>query len=173
MSLERIQEYCGKFARITKILTIITVAVIVCETLCLVWLALIPGKLNTFFNVIRIYAPFTTNINNTALCLFELAVNLTQSLLVFVMLNLLRQMFLRVEKTISLGSVTQHIKSLSIVLMADSVIIPVMKKVSCSIFMNQPVPSGIVDLCPLIMGATLYFIAIIIQSKSVFKDEEQ
>ena len=144
--------------------------VIICLTVCFTWQALMPGKLNGFFNVFRIYAPFASNINNNALTLFELGTILFNCLFLFVMLCIIKKMFSRLAETLSLGSITAEIKQLSLLLIADSVAVPLMRAVCYAVFVKLPIPNGTLDIFPIVVGAILYFIAVILQSKSVLKE---
>lgn len=173
MSLERLKKYCERIAKISKILTVIMVILIACQTLLFTWQALMPGKLNGFFNVFRIYAPFISNIDNNALCLYELGGSLFNNLFIFVMLTIIRKMFLRLSENVSLSSVTHEMKVLASILIADAIAVPVVKAICYNVFIKALLPAGIIDLCPVIIGALMYFIAIIIQSKAVLRENQE
>ena len=173
MSLERLKGYSEKFAKLSLVLIAAIVTIIVCETICFMWQALMPGKLHSFFSTVKLYLPFITDIDNNALCLYELGISIFKNLFAFVILTVARRMFLKFSKTISLGSVTSEIKTLALILIADAVALPVMKLVSYNIFTKEVIHSGIFDVSPIILGALLYYIALVIQSKSVFKEETE
>lgn len=149
---------------------IIMLVIIACLSLCFIWQALMPGKLNGFFNIFRIYAPFASNINNNAMTLFELGTILFNCLFLFVMLCIVKKMFSHLAETLSLGSITSEIKQLSLLLIADSVAVPLMRAICYAVFVKLPIPNGTVDVFPIVVGAILYFIAVILQSKSVLKE---
>lgn len=173
MSLERLKKYCERIAKISKILTVIMIIIIACQTLCLSWQALMPGKFNKLFNVIRIYEPFVSNIDNNALSLYELGGSLFNSLFIYLMMTVIRKMFLKLGENVSLSSVTHEMKVLASLLIADSIALPLVKAICYNVFLNASLPDGIIDLCPIIIGALLYFIAIIIQSKAVLKENQE
>lgn len=173
MSLERIKKYCRRIAKAAKILMIIMLIIIVCQAICFLWQSLMPGKLNSFFNVFRIYTLFASNINNNALTLFELGSSLFNGLFVFLMLTVVRRMFLNLAETVSLSSITAEIKQLSLLLIADAIAVPLMRGICYTVFVKLPVPNGTLDLFPIAVGAILYFIAVILQSKAVLKENRE
>ena len=134
------------------------------------WQALMPGKLNGFFEVFRIYAPFISNIDNNGLCLFELAGSLFSALFVFLILVMIRRAFKKLSETLSLEDVTHEIKLISVILIIDAIAVPIVKAICYTVFVKLPLPTGTIDLVPIILGSILYFFAIIIQSKSVIKE---
>ncbi len=169
MSLERLKKYSENIAKITKILIILILAVIACETVSFMWQALMPGKLTKFFNVFRIYAPFISNIDNNALCLFELAGNLFNNLFIFLILVYIRRLFIRFSEDLSLENTVPYIKRISVILLAESIAVPAMKIVCYTTFVNLPVPTGTFDLCPVTVSIFLFFLAVMIESTSVVK----
>lgn len=171
MSLERLKEYSEKLAKLVQVFIVIAVIIIFCETVCFVWQAIMPGKLHSFFNTVKLYLPFITDIDNNALCLFELAVSIFKNLFAFVILTVAKRMFLKFSKTFSLGSITAEIKTLALILIADALALPLMKIISYQIFTKEVIPSGTFDVSPIFIGGLLYYIALVIQSKSVFKEE--
>lgn len=173
MSLERIKKYCEKFATASKVLIILTVILIICQTICFMWQALMPGKLTRFFDVIRIYELFTSNIDNNPLALYELGIHLFSSLFVFLMLVTLKALFLRLAKTVSLSTVTHEMKKLAVLLAVHSVAVPFMESVCYKIFIKQPMISTAFDLFSIVTAGVLYFIAVIIQSKAVLKENQE
>lgn len=173
MSLERIKKYCENIAKAIKWLTVLILVIIVCESICFMWQALMPGKLNGFFNIFRIYAPFISNIDNNALCLFELAGSLFNNLFIFLMLHVSSRLFKKLAETVSLSTVTHELKAVSLLLIAESIAVPVLKTVCYTVFVKLPIPSGMFDLMPITIGAILYFVAVIIQSKAVLKDDRE
>lgn len=173
MSLERLKKYCEKIAKVTRILFILMIIIIVCESICFMWQALMPGKLTAFFNAFRIYAPFISDIDNNALCLFELGGTLFNNVFVFMILNVLYKMFSILKETISLSSITHELKVLASLLIAESIAVPIVKMVCYSVFVKLPIPSGTIDVIPAIVGSVLYFIAVIIQSKAVLKENRE
>lgn len=172
MSLERLKKYSERFALISKILYIAILLLIICQTISFVWQALMPNKLNGFFDIFRIYAPFISNIDNNSLCLYELSILIFNNLFLFVILLNLNKLFGKFTLSLSLEAITPEIKKLSLILIAESAIMPIMKNVCYSVFIKLHVPTGSFDFCPLVIGALLYFVAIVIESKSVIKEKE-
>ncbi len=173
MSLERLKKYCERISKISKILTVIMVIIIACETVCFMWQALMPGKLNGFFNVFRIYAPFISNIDNNALCLFELAVSLFNNMFLFLMLTVTKKMFVKLSDNVSLSLVTHEMKELAWVLISSSILIPIVKTVCYTVFLKLPSPMMSYNIVPVAVGGILYFIAVIIQSKAILKENRE
>ncbi len=164
MSLERLKKYSDKIAKIAKILYYVMILIIFCETVSFAWQALMPGKLTNFFNIFRIYAPFISNIDNNALCLFELAGNLFNNLFIFAVFHIIHKTFKIFSANLNIEEIVPHIKKLAVILIAESFAVPIMKSIAYAVFVKLPVPTGTLDFCPVIIGLLLYFIAIMIQS---------
>lgn len=173
MSLERIKKYCENIVKTIKVLIILILVIIGCEIICFMWQALLPGKLIGFFNIFRIYSPFISNIDNNALCLFELSGSMVNNIFIFMMLYVSYHMFQKLAETVSLSKVTYEMKILSLLLIADAIAVPVVKVICYWVFVKLPVPSGMFDMMPIAIGAILYFVAIIIQSKAVLKENQE
>ncbi len=173
MSLERLKKYCERIAKICKTLTVIMIIIILCETVCFMWQALMPGKLNGFFGIFRIYAPFISDIDNNALCLYELAVSLFNNIFLFLMLTVSKKIFVKLSDNVSLSTATHEMKELAWVLIASAIITPIMTAVCYTVFLKLPTPMLSYDFVPVAVGGILYFIAVIIQSKAILKENRE
>lgn len=167
MSLERLKKYIQRLALTSKVLYIITLIILLCETISFLWLSLMPNKLTSFFNVFRIWAPFVTNLDNTALSRYELATGIVQHVFLFLIFLTLRETFLKLEPNLNFSDIARQLKKLSLIFIAESLILPVFKTVSCNVYLGNAVPLETVDMCPVIIGALLYFFSIFALSKSV------
>lgn len=173
MSLERLKKLCERAALWTKVLIIISIVMIVCQTLCLLWQALMPGKLDGFFDTVKLYLPFMSDKNNTPLSLFELAGSLFNSLFLFVILTVIRKALVKLSADLSLSGISAELKQISLLLIADSMAVPLMKMICYAVFLRQSAPHGTFDPLPVIAGALFYLISVVIQSKAVLKENKE
>ena len=169
MSLERLKKYSSKIALISKVLYIITLIFIIWETVIFMWQALMPNKLGGFFDTLKLYKPFVTNIDNNPLSLFELAGGIFKSLFLYLMLKTAHKIFSVLKEDLEIEKITRDIRILSSIFIAESLLVPLIKTICHYIFVGTHIPMGAFDLCPLVIGAFLYFIALFIDSTSVTK----
>ncbi|MBQ7897914.1 MAG: hypothetical protein IJ323_05750 [Clostridia bacterium] len=170
MSSERLKKAAERFALGTKIAYIITVIAIFLQTVSLIWLTIMPNKFIKFFDSVRIYEPFITNIKNSALSLFELSTGIVAFLFLFVILRCLEKILLSLKEELNLFKVGANIKTLSLYFLSEAIAVPILKVITYSIFVKETVPAGILDVSALVMAGVLWYIGQVLQTKSVEKN---
>ena len=169
MSSERLKKAAERIALGSKIAYILIVVAIFLQTVSLVWLTIMPNKFIKFFDNVRIYEPFITNIRNSALSLFELSTGIVAFLFLFVILRNVEKIFLLLKEELNLYKVGVNVKVLSLYFLAEAVSVPVLKMISYSVFLKDSVPAGILDVSALVMAGVLWYIGQALQTKAVEK----
>ncbi len=167
MSLERLKNTAVKIALFSKVFYILTVISVLIQSVTLLWLTVMPNKLVTFFEKVRIYEPFVTDIDNTKLSFFELSTGIVQFLFLFVILRKLEKLFIGFGDTIDYLDCGTKLKNISLVFFSQSIFIPFLKTVSYIVFLKEKAPFGVVDFSSLLLALVLWFVAQWLQTKSV------
>lgn len=164
MSIERLKKYLSRFKVVSFILSIVTLILIGVEFLLFTWQTLMPGKLVKLFSAIKLYVPFTSNIDNNPQSLFELAGGILSLVCLYLVLRIFADLFGKLRETLSLSEATTKLRQLSYVIIGESLIVPLMKKLAYFVFLDTNAPKGTHSWSMVIVGLFIYFIAIFIDS---------
>lgn len=167
MSLDRLKNLAVKIALFSKIGYILTVISIFIQSITLLWLTVMPNKFTSFFEKVRIYEPFVTDIHDAKLSLFELSVGIVAFLFLFVILRKTEAIFLGFSEEENILLLGSQLKNLSVLFLLESFFVPIIKTVSYIVFLREKAPFGIVDFSSLTLAIVLCFIAQWLQTKSV------
>lgn len=169
MSSERLKKLAERISLAARIGYILTVVSLFLQTVSLMWLTIMPNKFIKFFDKIRIYEPFITDIKNDELTLFELSSAIISTVFLFIILKNIEKIFQLVATEFSLSKVAINIKVLSFCFLGEALTVPVMKIVSYSVFVKSNTPTGMIDLSALVVAGVLWYIGQVIQTKAVEK----
>ena len=173
MSSERLKKMAGRVALSARIGYILVVISMFLQTICLLWLTIMPNKLIKFFDKVRIYEPFITSIKNNALTLFELSSGIVAMIFLFVILRKIEKIFISISTDFALHLVAQNIKILSIIFLIERTFVPIMKAVAYTVFLKSDIPTGIFDISAIVISGFLWYLGQTIQTKSIEKEENK
>ena len=169
MSLERLKKLTEKLTLSSKVLYIVTFILMICQTISFLWISLMPNKLNAFFNIFRIWAPFVSDINNIPLSRLELSLALIKCIFLFLILLNIHEIFKKLSVRLDSADIIRELKCLSLIFLSESIVLPILRAIVWTIYLKTSHPLGLLDFTPLAVSLVLYYIAIFIQSKSVEK----
>ena len=164
MSIERLKKYLSRFKVASFVLSIITLILIGVEILLFTWQTLMPGKFVKFFSAIKLYVPFTSNIDNNPQSLFELAGGILSLICLYLVMRLFADIFGKLCETLSLSEVTLKLRQLSYVVIGEALLVPLIKKLAYFVFLDTSAPKGTHSWSMILVGFFIYFIAIFIDS---------
>lgn len=170
MSSERLKKTALRLALGLKIINILILIGIILQTVSLLWLTVFPNKLVRFFEMVRIYEPFVSDIGSAKTSLFELSSGVVTYLFLFVIVKKLKDVFHSLSISLHLSEVAQDVKRIAICFLLEAMSVPLLKIIFYSSFMRGDMPSGVLDLNAVFLSGFLWLIAQIIQTKSVEKD---
>ena len=173
MSSERLKKMASRVALTARIGYIIAIVAMLLQTLSLLWLTIMPNKFIKFFDKVRIYEPFVTNIKDHALTLFELSSGIIAVALLFVILRQTEKVFASIATDFSLSLVSHNIKILSLTFLLEAIAVPVMKIVAYTVFLKSDSPTGLFDLSAIVISLFLWYLGQTIQTKSIEKEENK
>lgn len=173
MSSQRLKKLAARIALGARIGYILTVISMLLQSVSLLWLTIMPNKFISFFDKVRIYEPFITDIKNNALSLFELSSGIISLVFLFVVLRNVEKIFLSIAKDFTLHFVAHEIKVLSACFFIEAIAVPVMKILSYTVFLKSDFPTGVFDISALVISLFLWYLGQTIQTKSIEKEENK
>ena len=173
MSLERLKKLTLRITTLAKVLHVITVIMLICELVSFLWLSIMPNKLSGFFHIVRVWAPFISNVEDVQLSLFELAGTLVNHVFLFLILGTTEKAFRHLSVHMNILDTIKDLKKIAFLFLGDAIILPLVKSVSYSVFLGEHIPHGIFDDCSIIVSAIIYFLSVFIESRSVEVSEEK
>lgn len=164
MSIERLKKYLSRFKVASFVLSIVTLILIGVEFLLFTWQTLMPSKLLKFFSTIKLYVPFTSNIDNNPQSLFELAGGILSLICLYLVLKLCADLFGKLCETLSLSEATVKLRQLSYVIIGEALLVPLIKKLAYFVFLDTSAPKGTHSWSMAVVGLFIYFVAVFIDS---------
>ena len=169
MSSERLKKSAERVVLGIKIANILTVISVILQCITLVWLTIMPNKFINFFEKVRFYEFYVTDIDNTSLSFFELSSGIAAFLFLFVILGKAKELFLSIAKGDSVLSVSEVLKKLSLYFIAESLFVPVMRIIAFSVFIKDMPQTVAFDISSLVIALALWFLSKSMETESVEK----
>ena len=169
MSSERLKKNAEMIVLGIKIANILTIISVVLQSITLLWLTIMPNKLIHFFEKVRIYEFYVTDIDNTELSFFELSSGIAAFLFLFVILSKAKELFEGLAKGDGVLSFSEILKKLSLYFLAESVFVPVMRIISFSVFIKNMPSTAAFDISSFVIALALWFLSKAMDTESVEK----
>lgn len=167
MSLQRLKTMALNVALFSKIGYILTVVSVLLQSITLLWLTVMPNKLIHFFEKVRIYEPFVTDIDNTKLSFFELSTGIIAFLFLFIILRKTETLFSDFGDKPDFLNCGMQVKNLSALFFIQSISLPIIKTVAYLVFLKEKAPFGILNISSLVLALLLWFAGQCLQTKFV------
>lgn len=147
-----------KFFRVGKIVTSLLCTVLIIELflqlVCMLWVTLMPDKLAHFFEVVRIWRPFITDMYSFGKATAELCSSMLSYAFAIYFTKIAYDIFTSLEKTNTLPA--DKIKNVGLGVIVSAVVIPLVRNKAFSVFVNAGYVRDGFNVGMIIIGVVIF-----------------
>ena len=127
---------------------------LVLQFVCMLWITLVPDKLAYFFEDFRIWRPFITDMYSFGKATAELCASMLSYAFAIYFTKAAYDIFTSLEKTNTLPA--EKIKNIGLGIIASAVVIPLVRNMAFSTFVNERYVKDSFDVGMIVIGTLIF-----------------